>query len=477
MARRPGAGRKSAKNEAATALLAALKFGSVLKTATTTSMVQAHYVFMNTGTAIMFDGVVAAGHPIPADIAGYPHAKLLAEALDNTDKTFTLTVHDNGNFEIGSDKYSALVPALEYSQVIPTFPDNQQVPIRSPDLFLAAMNNALKVTVETGDVVLYSSVRFTGGSIMGTNGAAMLETRVEDQLPEIIVPRQFVASVVKAAATLKPIGMGLSNDWTSFTVWFENGAWLRTNLYDNDTWPTDALDLFYQAINASRPDMQPLDPKLWAAINAVLPFTDTDQRVIIRPGIVRTHPDRHHGAALEVKECTTTFDVDGKRFAALAEVAKNGSVLNGFEVPLMVVFGDNCRGIVAGLQPLPEPETSTGPTSGWGSGQPSPQEPASKPGGSWSIQGSVEPPPEGSAEKQTEWKGGPQPGNGYDPEFLSAALDQPESDFRDDDNFILVNPGDTGIVLNNSQFKPSTWVDNLTDEDGGFNTDNNTNGW
>lgn len=483
MARKPGAGRKAAKNEIATALLAALKFGSVLKTATTTSPVQAHHVWLNTGTAVMFDGIVAAGHPIPPDIAGYPHAKLLAEALDNTDKTFTITLHDNGNFEVGSDKYSAIVPALTYDKVIPTPPDNPQAPIRGAVDMLAAFNNALKVTTETGDSVLYSSVRFTGNSVMGTNGAVMLETRVTDQLPGIIVPRQFIAAVVKAAAISPPINMGLGADWKTFTVWFENGAWLRTNVYENDTWPNDALDLFYRAVSSTN-DVVALDHKLWAAINAVLPFTDDNERVIIRPGIVRTHPDRHDGAALEAKESTITFDVAGKRFSALSDIAKAGTVLSGFAVPVMYVVGDNCRGIAAGLEPLPEIEPR--PQQGaWGSPSPQVADNAA-PAAGWAMAQSVEPGPEQSGDLNPAgaWKNGPAPGNGYDPEFLATALDQPESDFRDGENYVLTNPGDTGFVINPPAipgFTASGWAASLTNEDAGLtpDTSNNTNngGW
>src|SRR5215217_805025 len=470
MARQPR-GRKAAKNEVAGNLLAALKFGNVLKAATVTSPIQAHYVWMNTGTAIMFDGIVAAGHPIPADVAGYPHAKLFADALENTDKSFTLTVHQDGKFEIGSDKYNAIVPALEYDKVIQTAPDAAQGLINNPENLMAAFANALKVTTETGDTVLYSSVRITkDATVMATNGAVFLETKISDNLPPVILPRQFVAAVVKAAATLKPTGVGIGMDWKSLTIWFENGAWLRTNLYSNDAWPNDAIDLFYRGVNMSvnRTD---LDPKGWAAIGQVLPFAV--DRVIMRPGIIRTHPDRKEGAALEVKEATATFDVDGKQFLALAEIAKFYGVTEEFEVPLMLVFGDNCRGIVAGLEPLPEP--AAGQTAGnWGNQQSEGPKPTVADGwGNASAVQMIDPP--GDLNPEGNWKKGPEQGLAYDPAHNSQLLDQPQEDFTDPDAYVLQLPGDQGFTLstnqpsgNNDGFSASGWVNGLTDADAGI---------
>lgn len=485
MARKPGAGRKAAKNEVAAALIAALKFGGVLKAATTTSPVQAHFAWLNTGTAVMTDGVVAAGHPIPPDISGYPNTKLLLEALENTDKNFTLVVHDNGEFEISSDRFNGVVHSLEYDKVIPMPPDNAQMNINQPDALVAALNNALKVTTESGDTVLYSSVRFTGNSIMATNGAVMLETRYDEQLPPIIVPRQFVTSVVKAAANHKPVSIGLGHDWKTFTVWFENGAWLRTNVYEDNVWPEDALNLFYRAIGNNETPPTPLDNKVWAAINSLLPFTDEDNRLIIRNGFIRTHVDRTRGAVIELKDVNFEFDVNGKSFAALTDIVTMVCDASGFEMPVLLVYGDNCRGIVAGLKPLPEPVATT---TNWGQ-QASPQ--GAETVGGWHVQ-TAEPQtetqpaserPSGDLNPTGKWPGGPTVGTAQSAEFQAVYQGQPEENFLPEieDSYVIVAPGDQGIALqpasNDGQFKPSEWANNLTDADAGFKQDNNNNGW
>jgi hypothetical protein len=227
-------------------------------------------------------------------------------------------------------------------------------------------------------------------------------------------------------------------------------------------------------------DVQPLDAKVWAAINAVLPFTQ-DGRVILRPGLIRTHPNRHFGAAIEVKEATATFDVVGKQFLALAEVATNYAVAgNG---SLMVVFGDNSRGIVAGLAPLPD---EGAPATNWGDPTGSTQSPQGG-GDGWPGPSSIQmvaPQPEGDRNPDGKWKNGPKEGDAQSPEFQSTYLDQPEDNFRDDDAYLLVVPGDTGFPLNTAQpqgFSASGWVNSLSDEDGGLANDDtdttNNNGW
>lgn len=473
MARKPGAGRKAAKNELASALIDAIKFGSVLKAATTTSIPQAHYVWMNAGTAIMFDGIVAAGHPIPPGIAGYPHAKLLLDALDNTDKTFTQTVHDNGDFEIASDKYSARVPALAYDQVIPTVPDAQQAQITDPVGLVAAFEALLKVTVETGDNVAYSSVRVNSGAMLGTNGAVILEVRDTNGMPPIVMPRQFVNAVVKAGG--KPTGMGIGADWQSFTIWFENGAWLRTNLYKAEDWPEAMVNSYYAMIQSNDTTLE-LNPKLWAAIDAVLPFADGNNRVQVRPGIVRTHPDRAQGAALDVKEVGLSFDVDGKRFLSLAQIATYGSTGQGETGPILRFFGDGCRGLVACLEPLADIQSDSG--SDWGA-KTAPAPAAATTNGGWGVQADLAPAPEPETAHSEDlnpagkWKNGPEPGTADSPEFLSQLNDKPESDYRVeyDDSFIMDAPDGLGIPLEqvgDDGFTASGWVNSLTNADAGF---------
>lgn len=482
---RAARGRKPAKNETAAALISALKFGSVLKAPTTTSIEQANYAWLNSGYAIMFDGVVAAGHPIPADIAGYPHTKLLLEALENTEKKFELTVHNNGMFEINSDKYQAVVHSLDYGKVIPTSPDPSQGGFERPTQFIAALEAALKVTVETGDVVTYSAINFGPHILTATNGKATIQYLHGNSLPPVTIPRQFAAAIVKAGK--EPKGLGVSPNWDSLTVWYEDGSWLRTNLYRSEDWPASINERINELVDTRPAHLEPIPVKMWAAFKALLPFADDDNRIIVRPGIVQTHLDRSIGASLELTEMAFRFDIDGKIFTSLETMAATYGLMEDGEV--LAFEGENVRGFVACKKPLEEP-AQTKVAGDWGAPVPTETAPASTGWGNASAPAMLDPPkdekpPQRTAAPQGEWKGGPTSDIATDPEFLSQKFDVPASNFTGpveyDDSYVL-DLGDNGIDIGGVMqgetpkegFKPSGWLDTLTDDDAGININD---GW
>lgn len=473
----PRKGRKPAKNETAAALLNALGFIGTLKAPPAGSPPQYDYVFLNQGYAIGFDGVVAAGHPIPGDITGYPHTRLFAEALDNTDKTFSLTRRDDGAFEVGSDKYTAIVPICP-EQVIPTFPDNKQAPINDPVAFIAALKVAHGVSTDTGTVAIYSAIRITETTLMATNGQVIVEVRHNNNLPPVVIPRQFVTAIIKSEKTPEAIGIN-GADWSTMTVWFTDGSWLRTNLYKENPYTADILTMYTTVTEGLQGyDRQEIPAKLWATVKAVLPFADNN-KIMLRPGIVRTHVEAHKGAALQLDKLNVAIDVSGKALLSLEDLATvyhvgevDGAYVmtfagGGVDTPLL-------RGILAGDAPeaVQEPDSA----GGWGA-----QEPDSAPqdGGGWAMAAKLDPPPEDAptrreAAPQGEWKGGPEAGLANDPEFLSQYHDAPVSDFiiEVEEAFIYEGP-DNGIPLTWNEttqegFKPSGWLNTVTEEDGGF---------
>jgi hypothetical protein len=476
MAPRKGSGRKPAKNETALALINALNFIDNLKTPPAGSPPQYDYVFLNQGYAIGFDGVVAAGHPIPGDIAGYPHTKLFAEALENTDKTFTLTRRNTGEFEVGSDKYNAVIPVCP-ADVIPTFPDNKQGPISDPTTLMAALKVVHGIAVDTGTTAVYSAIRITEPTLMATNGQIMLEVRHNNNLPPVVIPRQFVTAILKSNKTPEFIGIN-GADWSTLTIWFTDGAWLRTNLYKTNPYTDEILNVYNTVTEGmqgySRED---IPPKLWATVKAVLPFAE-DNKIMLRPGIVRTHTETHKGAALQLDKLNVAIDVNGKSLLALEELATAYSVGEidgayvmafaggGVDVPLL-------RGILAGDAPevVQEPENA----GGWGSLA---EAQAAAEGGGWAL-AEVAPPEEAPARReaapQGEWVGGPAPNLANDPEFLSQYHDKPAETFMEpvEDAYVFADK-DNGIPLafspevETGAFQASAWLNTITEEDGGF---------
>lgn len=401
MARKPGAGRKPAKSEQAAGLINALTFLSCIKAPTPTSMPYNSHTWLNEGMAVAYDGIVAAGHPIDGGIGGYPHTKLLIEALENTGKQFDLTVNSTGQFEITSDKYTAVVPSLAYDQVIPTVPDANvfQLTEDQGKAFVSALVATAKVVSDTAENVLHASVRLEGQTVLATDGATIIEAFHGLNMPQgVVLPKQFVTSLNKTGKS--PVGIGLGVTWETFTVWFQDGSWLRTNAYPGSTWPDQIMGSYYELLN-NRGDFAPTPPELWKAVNAVLPFTSDNNRVIFRPGLVRTHPDRRQGAALEIAAISFELDINGKRLAVLEGLAENFAIGSFSGGSTFVFQGTLARGVVAGLAPLAEPEPPRQEPQSGGWTTPAQQQPAS--GGQnagWSQPTMIAPPPENEPEPE-----------------------------------------------------------------------------
>lgn len=431
--KRPG--RKAAKNEVAASLLKALAFlTAATKAPTTTSLPFVGHVFINAGNAIAFDGVVAAGHPVDNSIAGYPNTRLLVEALENTGKEFNLTVRENGAFEITSDKYQSLVPALPNGDVIPTYPDQNVYGLN------ATVSTALvavgKIVSDTADKMVNASVRFAGPSFMATDGATILEAYHGFALPPgVLVPKAFVNAVDKVGK--EPSGFGMSANWETITFWYPDGSWIRTNTFKDDAngkadWPEGMMRVYASIMTAPMNNETPAD--LFTAVERVLPFAEQDRRVIVRPGLVRTHPDRRHGAALEVPAVTTEFDIDGKRLMAVQEFAKFFGLFPG--KAFCFFNGASVRGAIVIKEPLPDPKPEAPPApavGGWiTGGQPSPQtaqqpqgaSPWGQPSAPMFVQPAeaAAPPPTQQAQPQTGgWPGGPETGIAQTQEFQEGA--------------------------------------------------------
>jgi hypothetical protein len=461
----PRKGRAPAKNETAAGLINALKFVGVIKPPTSTSMPQHHHVWLNMGLAIAFDGVVAAGHPIEEGIAGYPHTKLLLEALENTDKNFVLTVRENGAFEIQSGKYQALVPSLNYDQVIPTQPDMNQAAFTDGEAFVKAMEAAGKIVSESGDIVLYSAVRLTGdGSVMATDGGTVVEAYHGNATPPgIILPKQFATALVKAGKA--PVGMGMNHDWTTFTVHYADGSWLRTAIYPADTWPAEVTNGFFDLIGNHGQQME-IPPKLWSTVATLLPFTDENKRVIFRPGLVRTHADPRIGAKLDVAELPVTIDVDGKRVLMFETLAKHYAIGSYAGGATMVFYGDRVRGVIAGITPQAEPEPTQQPQGGGWGNDASMITTAS--GDGWAMAAPAER-FDDPADKAKGWNGIPAGGLANDPEYESERQGIPMDEVPGPvEDAVIFSDTDLGIdiILTqelNGSFDSQKWLNSLRD--------------
>ena len=334
MARKPG----SVKQETKSALLQALEFVSVVSERLGSA--NETHVGLRNNWAITFNGIVAAGCPIPDNLTCHPHTILFTEALSQCDEGYSLTQLDNQRLSIKSGKFKATVPCLD-----PLLMQDAQ-----PDPMIAPITNAFKDAVEAVGVlasenaqhVLTASVLMNGASVISTNRVMILEYwHGLDLPPNIPLPKEFVKALVKQKKNLS--GFGFSN--SSCTFWYEDGSWLRTQLY-SDKWP-DVNSILNREAN-----LWTIDANFFKALEAIAPFSD-DGNVYSDLNLLMSHQDKELGASYECAGIPKGFVYPIKQLQIMKPHATKIDYMAAgvADSSYCLVFeGDKCRGVISGRQ-------------------------------------------------------------------------------------------------------------------------------
>lgn len=274
---------RSTKTEIKSSLLAAIEFVSCV--AEKIGAPYETHVGLKNNWAVAFNGIVAAGAPIGEDLLCYPHTILLIDALSKCEETFSLTQLDNSRLSIKSGKFKAIVPCLDPILMQEALPDPQ----------IVSMSNKFKEAVEAVGVlasenamhVLTASVLMNGSTVVSTNRVMIMEAfHGLDLPPNIPLRKEFIKALVKTKKNLTGFGLGKS----SITVFFEDGCWIRTQLYA-DEWPDVSTILNIEA------NLWSIDQNFFKALDAVTPFS-ADGNVYFDTNLLMSDAD-NQGASFE----------------------------------------------------------------------------------------------------------------------------------------------------------------------------------
>lgn len=320
------------------ALLTALEFVSVVSERIGTPF-ETHIGLRNKW-AIAFNGVVAAGAPIDQDLYCYAHTLTLVEALSKCSESYSLTQLDQDRLSIKSGKFKAVVPCLDSMLMQNAEPDPQIVGITNK--FKEAVEAVGVLASENAQHVLTASVLMNGQSVISTNRVMLLEYwHGLDLPPNIPLPKEFVKAIVKQKRNL--VGFGFSNN--SATFHFEDGFWLKTQLYA-DEWP-DVSSILNREAN-----LWTIDPQFFSALDAVASFSE-DGNVYSRLNMLCSHADEGIGATFECSGIPAGFVYPIKQLKILQPYAKSIDYMcNGVNNSSYCLYfvGDCVRGVISGRQ-------------------------------------------------------------------------------------------------------------------------------
>jgi hypothetical protein len=371
-------GRPRKASTQATALMEALAF--VKAGATKDTDFYQQHVRLKDKWAVSFDGQIAAGFPIVEELDCCPHLGKLTRAIGACGSSLAISETATGRLSVKGEKLNAVVPCLPWDEMPAVEPDANHYPVddKLKDVFKACGAFAS----EAGEQVFQASLLLEAYQCSATNGFAMLQAWHGHNLPpSIVVPKLFAAEVVKIDKKIVGFGFSWNLEKTivsSFTLWFENGAWLKTQCYF-DRWPEIG-----NIINQATCPVEP--PKdLFVAVEAVADFED-ERFVIFDTDVVKTHLSDEIGAQYAVPGLMGGKRFNAKHLGLIKQFAKTIDIATYSD--RMFFYGEGVRGVVMAATPPagsvdPQP-TPAAPPAGSVDPQPTPAAPpAAPPAAAW----------------------------------------------------------------------------------------------
>lgn len=329
---------RSKPNTKSLALLDALNFcGQVTKPLG--SPYETHFL-MHQNWLTGFNGVLSAGHKIEEDLAACPHSEKMIAALSKCTDSVSITQLESNRLSIKSDKFRAIVPCVGYELMHDIKPDPPIAIV--DDRFKTALEIVGILANENAQIVALTAIMMNGQSLISTDRKVIFEAwHGIDLPPNIVLPKAFVAPLVKTKKKLAKFGFSNS----SVTFYFDDESWLKTQTYA-EPFP-DLTPVLNQPSNPwNVPD------NFFEAVKAIEPFSE-DGNIYFDSDMLRSHAFENAGASYEVQGIPKGLIYPAKQLMML----KDKATKIDFASPgpyegtyCLRFFGDNVRGIIAGRE-------------------------------------------------------------------------------------------------------------------------------
>jgi hypothetical protein len=288
---------------------------------------------------IGYDGILACGMPLQTQLPETcPNTFQFIHALERAKDASSITF-ENTTITVKTSKFKATVPCIQGHDMMMIAPDNCLYQLS--DAFIKAAVKAAIFTKEGSQTVAGSSVLTTNGTIIGTDTTALIQVFHGLPTPDgLIIPKTFIDAVAKAG---KPIvGFGYSE--TSFTIWFEDWSWIKTQLFIEQWPPVSSILAYTDTAN----NVQELDKDFWPGITAVHAFSE-DGRVYFDDAFICSHLDKGKGAEYKVKDLPKNKQAYNAKNLLKLEGIGTKFDFTGNE-RMAIFFGDNLRGAISKMQ-------------------------------------------------------------------------------------------------------------------------------
>lgn len=332
-ARKQASGTSKKTANPAASLIAALKFVSVAQRKAGPTNVQFSNISNNWAAA--FDGVLTAACPIEEDLQACPNTLQFIDALSKADDELSITQLNLNTLSVTAGAFKGLVPCVAVDEV-PIPPPDPQCAIVD-DRLKAAFAAVAGLVTEGAQNATFAAVLLQAGSAVATNGAALLEYwHGIDLPPGMMVPKAAAVAIAKAGPALTGFGFSQS----SATFYFENGAFIKTQLF-GERYPN-----YETVFNVGSVNPWPVPFEFFKAVRAVESFSQNGN-VFFEDGAILSNIAHEQASTYKVEGLPERMGFNAKLLLSVEHAFKQAH----FDAASnkAIFFGENMRGAIMGL--------------------------------------------------------------------------------------------------------------------------------
>lgn len=293
-----------------------------------------HFV-IKAGTVRATNGILTLSSPIDFDVDCAPEATGLYKAVGRCKDVVSLGMTQTGRLRVKSGNFKVFINCTEMEDMPHPVPTGEFIDFDGECLLDAFKK--LEPFVGKDEFRLWTNgILLRGQSALATNNVCLVEYWLGVVLP-------FTANIplpaVKEVLRLGVAPASLQMDANSITFHYEDGRWIKTQLYETEWPPLDTV------LNAACTPV-PIPETFFEGVKAVLGFSDAEGRIYFRDGSMCTSNIEGDGAVYAVEGLPSSGIYRAEMLALLAGVAE---VADFGRYPDPVLFyGGKMRGAILG---------------------------------------------------------------------------------------------------------------------------------
>lgn len=300
----------------------------------------AHYQIRG-GRVTGYNGMMALSSPIDVDLDVRPKAQPLLAAVAASPGVITLHVTASGKLAIKSGKFKAFIDCLPQEATNMIIPTGEEIEL-GPN-FMEGIRSIAPIMGIDASRPWAMGIKLQAESMFATNNIMLVEYWHGHKIPiDIVIPALAINELLRIGQA--PTRVQVTENSISF--WFSGDRWLRTQLLEGKTWPTDRMT---ELMAHSKNDLVTLGQDFKDSLATLKPFLDESSSIYLTDQVMSTAKDEGVGATVEVilPGVTEMQCYHQKSLLLLSEVADRID-WTSYPRPCSFYKGSSQRGVIIG---------------------------------------------------------------------------------------------------------------------------------